>query len=88
MVIKICIGSSCHMQGVIAVIERLQEYIESEELTDEVELTGCMCSGQCSRGVRVWVDDEQYTVTPQNVDEFILDRIGSRVSRLPRSSGE
>ncbi len=81
MKIKICIGSACHMQGSMQVIRQLQEHIEAEGLIDEVEMSGCMCTGRCRRGVCVHVDSETFTVTPDSVDEFIRDQIDRRISK-------
>jgi NADH:ubiquinone oxidoreductase subunit E len=81
MKIVICLGSACHMQGSMEVIERLQEHIQAEGLVEEAELSGCMCTGQCRRGVCVHVDSETFTVTPDSVDEFIRDQIDRRISK-------
>lgn len=79
MKVTICIGSSCHMQGAMDVIQRIQEHIQSSDLLDEVELSGCMCTGQCRRGVCVRVDGELFTVTPQSADGFLHTQIDGRI---------
>ena len=81
MRITICIGSSCHMQGAMDVVNRLQEHLQARNLIDEVELSGCMCTGQCRRGVCVRVDGVLFSVTPDNVEEFIEIQIDGRVAK-------
>ena len=81
MRITICIGSSCHMQGAMDVIDRLQEHLQARNLIDEVELSGCMCTGQCRRGVCVRVDGALFSVTPDNVEEFIEIQIDGRLAK-------
>ena len=59
MLVTICIGSSCHLKGsrdVIAILERL---VSIHGISDQVELTGSFCMGECAKGVCVKVDDEQ-----------------------------
>ena len=81
MRITICIGSSCHMQGAMDVVNRLQEHLQARYLIHEVELSGCMCTGQCRRGVCVRVDGVLFSVTPDNVEEFIEIQIDGRVAK-------
>ena len=80
MKITICIGSACSMQGSLQVIKELQDHIEALGLMDEVRMSGCMCTGQCRRGVCVQVDDELFSVTPDSVDHFIRSQIDRRIS--------
>ena len=81
MKITICIGSACNMQGSVQVIKKLQDHIEDAGLLDEAEMSGCMCTGQCRRGVCVRVDGELFSVTPDSVNDFILTQIDGRISK-------
>ena len=58
MKITVCIGSSCHVRGSRQVVEQLQDLIRDHNLSDEVELCGAFCMGQCQLGVCVKVDEE------------------------------
>ena len=53
MKITVCIGSSCHVRGSRQVVEQLQDLIRDHNLSDEVELCGSFCMGQCQLGVCV-----------------------------------
>ena len=70
MKVTVCIGSSCHIKGSRQVVEELQRLIAANNLNDQVELSGTFCMGRCQEGVCVTADDEFFSVSPENVDEF------------------
>lgn len=82
MVIKVCVGSSCHLKGSPVIVEFFQNAIEEYKLSDEVTLAGSFCIGKCNRvGVTVQIDDEIHVgVTKENINEFfkenVLDKLG------------
>lgn len=78
MNITVCIGSSCHIKGSRQVVEGLQQLISSNNLSDKVELGGTFCMGKCQQGVCVTVDDEFFSVTPDDVDEFFTKNVLSK----------
>lgn len=75
MKITVCIGSSCHIKGSRQVVESLQTLIKDNNIADKVELGGTFCMGKCQQGVCVTVDDEFYSVTPENVGEFFNNEV-------------
>lgn len=79
MKVTICIGSSCHIKGSRQVVEKLQELINENNLSDKVELGGTFCLGKCQQGVCVTVDEQFHSVTPENVDEFFKNEIAAKV---------
>ncbi len=65
MVVKICLGSSCHMKGAYKIVEKLKE-------TPEVKLYGSLCMNNCSNGVNVEIDGILYSnVTENNIEEIV-----------------
>lgn len=68
MVIKICIGSSCHLKGSRIVVEQFQQLLEKHHLTDEVKLVGQFCMGQCQKGVNVTINQQMISVEPNDVE--------------------
>ena len=66
----VCIGSSCHIKGSRQVVEQLQYLIAKNNLNDKVELSGTFCMGKCQNGVCVKVNDELFSLTPDQVNEF------------------
>ncbi len=70
MKVTVCIGSSCHIKGSRQVVEQLQSLIAENNLGDKVELSGTFCIGKCEQGVCVTVDDDFFSVSPDEVKEF------------------
>ncbi len=68
--ITVCIGSTCHIKGSRQVVEQLQYLIAKNNLNDKVELSGTFCMGKCQNGVCVKVNDELFSLTPDQVNEF------------------
>ena len=68
--ITVCIGSSCHIKGSRQVVEQLQYLIAKNNLNDKVELSGTFCMGKCQNGVFFKVNDELFSLTPDQVNEF------------------
>jgi NADH:ubiquinone oxidoreductase subunit E len=79
MKITVCIGSSCHIKGSRQVVESLQTLIKENNLADKVELGGTFCMGKCQQGVCVTVNEEFYSVTPENVNEFFNTEVLAKV---------
>ena len=79
MKITVCIGSSCHIKGSRQVVEQLQQLVSENGLGDKVELSGTFCMGKCQQGVCVTVDDDFYSVTPENVNEFFENNVKAKV---------
>lgn len=77
MVIKICVGSSCHLKGSETIVELFQKAIEENGLESAVTLSGSFCAGKCNRtGVTVTLEDEVYTgITPENFSSFFNDKV-------------
>ena len=68
--VTVCVGSSCHIKGSRQVVEQLQYLIAKNNLNDKVELSGTFCMGKCQNGVCVKVNDELFSLTPDQVNEF------------------
>ena len=79
MKVTVCIGSSCHIKGSRQVVEQLQHLIATENLGDKVELGGTFCMGKCQHGVCVTVDDNFFSVTPDDVKDFFNKEIKAKV---------
>ncbi|MBR0447441.1 MAG: NAD(P)H-dependent oxidoreductase subunit E [Clostridia bacterium] len=82
MIIKICIGSSCHLKGSPTIVELATNAVQQHQLADRVTITGSFCIGKCNRtGVTVQVDDDIHVgVTAENFQEFfqvnVLNKLG------------
>lgn len=77
MIVRVCIGSSCHLRGSREIVELFQKEIAARALEDDVVLAGSFCLGQCNRtGVTVQIDDDIYSgVTREGFPAFFAEHI-------------
>ncbi len=75
--IQVCVGSSCHLKGSYAIVERFTQAIEAYNLADKVNLAGSFCIGKCNReGVTVQINDDIYPgVTVEKFDAFFKEHV-------------
>lgn len=84
MIVKICVGSSCHIKGAPEIVGLLKKLIIEHQLEEEVMLVGSFCIGKCNRiGVTLQVEDEVHVgITKENFKDFfntnILEKIGRK----------
>lgn len=77
--ISVCIGSACHLKGSYNVINGLQQAIEKNKVSDKVEISGRFCLGHCSDDVSVQVDDEYFSLKPEDVKTFFEENVMSKI---------
>lgn len=89
MILKVCVGSSCHLKGSYDVIEAMKDVIKKYDVEDLVELRASFCLGCCDQGVTVKAEGlanasvEQlengdvllHNVNSQNVEDIFLNQI-------------
>jgi NADH:ubiquinone oxidoreductase subunit E len=74
--IKVCVGSSCYLQGSYEVIKALQAVIDELGIQDAVELQAGFCLGRCTQGVVMQVGERILLgVTPEQVREVVMEHI-------------
>jgi NADH:ubiquinone oxidoreductase subunit E/NAD-dependent dihydropyrimidine dehydrogenase PreA subunit len=73
--IKVCMGTACHVRGSPRVLDEIQRHlrIEPGETTDDgmFTLETVNCLGACALGPVVVVDDTYHPVSSSKVDEFL-----------------
>ncbi len=79
MRVTICIGSACHLKGSREVIQQMQKLVAENGLSQQVDLNGAFCSGNCVNGVCVTVEEELFSVCPDTVEEFFETEIKGRL---------
>lgn len=74
--VKVCVGTSCHLNGGCNVISSFQHMIEEHGLHDKVALEASFCMRECSKsGVSVTVNDEKYRVEPEKARVFFRENV-------------
>ena len=83
MIIRVCIGSSCHLKGSPAIVELLQKAVNEYHLENEVTLAGSFCIGKCNPvGVTVQVDDDIHVgITKENFNDFLQEQVLNKLER-------
>ncbi|MGB6129611.1 MAG: (2Fe-2S) ferredoxin domain-containing protein [Psychrilyobacter sp.] len=81
MILKVCIGSACHIKGSYDVIKIITGIIENEGLEKLVELKACFCLNNCTDGVSAVIEGEEklYSFSRENVEEKFKDIIKERI---------
>ncbi len=82
MIIQICVGSACHLNGSEEIVDLFQEAIREYKLEKDVTLAGTFCTGNCNRvGVTVIIDDIVYrSVVPNNFDDFFKEKVLNKLN--------
>jgi NADH:ubiquinone oxidoreductase subunit E len=77
MLVQICVGSACCLNGSHEIVEICQKLVAEHHLETEIALAGSFCTGKCNRvGVTILVDDKPYTgITPESFPAFFQDKI-------------
>ena len=77
VIVQVCVGSSCHLKGSAEIVELLERAVESNNIQDDVVLTGSFCIGKCNRvGVTIQVNDDVHVgVTVENFSDFFRNHI-------------
>ena len=82
MVIKVCVGSSCHLKGSYDVIEKFKEVLKKYDVEEKIELQASFCLGHCSEGVTTMVDEQLILdVNKGNVEEIFTKEILPKVNK-------
>ena len=79
MKITICIGSSCHLKGSRQIVEEMQRLVAEHQLKDHIELAGKFCMGNCQNGVCVTIDDENFSLKPEDTRAFFDNEVLPRL---------
>ncbi len=82
VIVRVCVGSSCHLKGSAQIVELLQKAVEENHIESEITLAGSFCIGKCNRvGVTVQVDDDIHTgITVENFREFFTENILKKIN--------
>ena len=74
--LRICIGTSCHLNGSNNVVVTFRHLLEEHKLHDKIELSAVFCAKDCSgEGVAVHFNDESYRITPAEARQFFINTV-------------
>jgi len=72
--ITICLGSACYRRGNQLVLETIKQYLNDNDLNDEVEFKGHLCESSCAKGPNFQINDKLFSGIDQNSVVEILDK--------------
>ena len=71
--IEICMGSSCFSRGNNITLPLLQSLINENNLDAQLELSGSLCSENCTHGPVLVINGKKYhQVHPNAVEDLLL----------------
>lgn len=75
--ITICMGSSCFSRGNSVIAQMIQDFIRDNNLENEVEIRGCLCTGECRQGPNIRIDGKLYSqVSPGSLNDLLKHELG------------
>jgi len=69
------------LKGSRQIVDQLQSLVSQNDLMNKIELTGAFCLERCTNGVCVKIDDEDFSLQPENTTAFFEDEVLKRVIR-------
>ncbi len=83
MVVKVCVGSSCHLKGSYDVIEQMKGILKKYDVEDLVNLQASFCLGFCAEGVTARAEEDNceqngifiHNVNKDNAEEKFLKEV-------------
>jgi NADH-quinone oxidoreductase subunit E/NADP-reducing hydrogenase subunit HndA len=77
-IIRVCMGTACHVRGASQVLEQIKEEIgiEDGETTDDLKFTleSVACIGACGLAPVIMVNDETHgRLTPEQIPEILAE---------------
>jgi NADH:ubiquinone oxidoreductase subunit F (NADH-binding)/(2Fe-2S) ferredoxin/Pyruvate/2-oxoacid:ferredoxin oxidoreductase delta subunit len=87
MHLLVCGGTGCTSSGSLKLVDNLNESINKQGLSDEVEVVVTGCFGFCEKGpiIKIYPDNVFYvSVNPEDADDIVTEHIvkGRQVDRL------
>jgi NADH:ubiquinone oxidoreductase subunit E len=56
----ICLGSSCYSRGNAKTLEVIKDYLHKNNLEDQIDFRGKLCSNNCNHGPVLFIDDKKF----------------------------
>lgn len=67
--LKVCVGTSCYINGSQKILDRLINYLEKNDLTDQVDVRATFCMEKCGESPNVLLDGQ--VISNANLDKII-----------------
>ena len=78
--ISICLGSSCFSRGNNESLDIILKYIKENQLESEINFQGCLCTGNCTEGPLLTINEKTYTkVDPTTVVDILNHVVSEQI---------
>lgn len=75
--ITVCMGSSCFGKGNSSNAEYITRFVSERNLTDRIEVSGCLCTNACARGPNITINGKLISgISEQTIEEIIIKELG------------
>jgi NADH:ubiquinone oxidoreductase subunit E len=75
--ITVCMGSSCFGKGNSSVAEQVTQFVAEHNLTEKIEVSGCLCTSCCAQGPNIKINDKLISgISEQTISEIIIKELG------------
>ena len=74
--LRVCIGTSCHLNGANNIIMTFQHLLEEYGLHDKVEMSAIFCDKTCSaQGVAVQFNEKTFRISSTEARQFFINTL-------------
>ena len=74
--LRVCVGTSCHLNGANNIIMTFRHLIEEYGLYDQLDLSAMFCPNTCAQQtVAVHLGDETYRLRADEARQFFLQTV-------------
>jgi len=78
--VRICVGTSCHLNGSYNVVQSIQQLIEEKSIHEKINVEACFCMKECqAKGVSVTIDGQKFRIIPEEIGVFFQENIMPRI---------
>ena len=78
--ISICLGSSCFSRGNNENLDIILNYIKTNQLEADIDFQGCLCTGNCTEGPLLTINEKTYTkVDPTTVIDILNHVVNEQI---------
>ena len=86
----LCMGSTCHQQGVYEVLPKIQQLIVEHNLEESLELKGSFCLGEgvCKEGILMKLENTMFTnINATNIESKFCEEIVPALESIVQNNG-
>ncbi len=85
--VVICLGSSCYSRGNAKTLEIVKDYLAMNQLIDQTDFRGKLCSNNCNHGPVLSIGDQKHLdVNESNIIKILDDTFKNKTQLSPQAN--